>query len=167
MNTKIKDLVRLSLITALYVLLTILNPFSYDAIQFRISEILLFLCFFRKDYSIALILGCFIANLFSPMMVYDIIFGTLATVLTCICIMFSKNIYVSIIYPVLFNSILVGLELYLALNLPFFINALYVAIGEAVVIIIGLIIFIRLRKNNNFLELIHANQNLPKEKMTF
>ena len=162
MNTKIKDLVRLSLITALYVLLTILNPFSYDAIQFRISEILLFLCFFRKDYSIALILGCFIANLFSPMMVYDIIFGTLATVLTCICIMFSKNIYVSIIYPVLFNSILVGLELYLALNLPFFINALYVAIGEAVVIIIGLIIFIRLRKNNNFLELIHANQNLPK-----
>ncbi len=166
MNTKIKDLVRLSLITALYVLLTILNPFSYDAIQFRISEILLFLCFFRKDYSIALILGCFIANLFSPMMVYDIIFGTLATVLTCICIMFSKNIYVSIIYPVLFNSILVGLELYLALNLPFFINALYVAIGEAVVIIIGLIIFIRLRKNNNFLELIHANQNLPKEKMT-
>lgn len=166
MNTKIKDLVRLSLISALYVLLTILNPFSYDAIQFRISEILLFLCFFRKDYSIALILGCFIANLFSPMMVYDIIFGTLATVLTCICIMFSKNIYVSIIYPVLFNSILVGLELYLALNLPFFINALYVAIGEAVVIIIGLIIFIRLRKNNNFLELIHANQNLPKEKMT-
>ena len=162
MNTKIKDIVRLSLITALYVLLTILNPFSYDAIQFRISEILLFLCFFRKDYSIALILGCFIANLFSPMMVYDIVFGTLATVLTCICIMFSKNIHVSIIYPILFNSVLVGLELYLALNLPFLINALYVAIGETVVMIIGLIIFIRLRKNNNFLELIHANQNLPK-----
>lgn len=159
MNNKINTLVRLSIVAALYVLLTIINPFSYNAIQFRISEILVLLCFFRKDYSIALILGCFIANLFSSMMLYDIIFGTLATVLTCICIMFSKNIYLTIIYPVLFNSVIVGFELYLAFNTPFYLNALYVAIGETVVIIVGIIIFSRLRKNNNFLELIKANQN--------
>ena len=159
MNNKINTLVRLSIVAALYVLLTIINPFSYNAIQFRISEILVLLCFFRKDYSIALILGCFIANLFSSMMLYDIIFGTLATVLTCIFIMFSKNIYLTIIYPVLFNSVIVGFELYLAFNTPFYLNALYVAIGETVVIIVGIIIFSRLRKNNNFLELIKANQN--------
>lgn len=159
MNNKINTLVRLSIVAALYVLLTIINPFSYNAIQFRISEILVLLCFFRKDYSIALILGCFIANLFSSMMLYDIIFGTLATVLTCICIMFSKNIYLTIIYPVLFNSVIVGFELYLAFNTPFYLNALYVAIGETVVIIVGIIIFSRLRKNYNFLELIKANQN--------
>ena len=159
MNNKINTLVRLSIVAALYVLLTIINPFSYNAIQFRISEILVLLCFFRKDYSIALILGCFIANLFSSMMLYDSIFGTLATVLTCICIMFSKNIYLTIIYPVLFNSVIVGFELYLAFNTPFYLNALYVAIGETVVIIVGIIIFSRLRKNYNFLELIKANQN--------
>lgn len=159
MNNKINTLVRLSIVAALYVLLTIINPFSYNEIQFRISEILVLLCFFRKDYSIALILGCFIANLFSSMMLYDIIFGTLATVLTCICIMFSKNIYLTIIYPVLFNSVIVGFELYLAFNTPFYLNALYVAIGETVVIIVGIIIFSRLRKNYNFLELIKANQN--------
>ena len=118
------------------------------------------LCFFRKDYSIGLILGCFISNLFSDIMIYDIIFGTLATVLACICMMFSKNIYVSIIYPIIFNSIIVGFELYLAFNTPFIMNALYVFIGEAVVMIIGVIIFNKLRKNSHFLELIDANQNI-------
>ena len=160
MNTKIKDIVRLSLITALYVLLTILNPFSYDAIQFRISEILMILCFFRKDYSIGLILGCFISNLFSEIMLYDIIFGTLATVLACICMMFSKNIYVSVIYPIIFNAIIVGFELYLAFQSPFLLNALYVFIGEATLMIIGVLVFSRLRKNSHFMQLINANQNV-------
>lgn len=160
MNSKIKDLVRLSLITSLYVILTLLNPFSFDAIQFRISEILIFLCFFKKDYSIALILGCFITNIFSPMLLYDIIFGTIATALACLCVMFSKNIIIVLIFPVLFNSIFVGLELYLVYNTSFLLNALYVGIGELVVMIIGLIIFLKLRKNSFFLELIKANQNL-------
>lgn len=160
MNNKIKDLVRLSLVATFYVVLTILNPFSYDAIQFRISEILLFLCFFRKDYSIALILGCFIANIFSPMMLYDMFFGTLATALTCLCIIFSKHLIVTIIYPILFNSILVGVELYLVYNTSFIINALYVGLGEMVVVIIGFFIFKHLRKNSFFLELIKANQNI-------
>ena len=82
MNSKIRDLVRLSIVAALYVLFTVVNPFSYNAIQFRISEILVLLCFFRKDYSIALIIGCFISNFFSGFVLYDIIFGTIATVLT-------------------------------------------------------------------------------------
>lgn len=160
MKTNIKNIVRISIIASMYIVFTIINPFSYNAIQFRISEILMMLCFFRKDYSIGLILGCFISNLFSDIMIYDIIFGTLATVLACICMMFSKNIYVSIIYPIIFNSIIVGFELYLAFNTPFIMNALYVFIGEAVVMIIGVIIFNKLRKNSHFLELIDANQNI-------
>ena len=160
MKTYIKNIVRISIIASMYIVFTIINPFSYNAIQFRISEILMMLCFFRKDYSIGLILGCFISNLFSDIMIYDIIFGTLATVLACICMMFSKNIYVSIIYPIIFNSIIVGFELYLAFNTPFIMNALYVFIGEAVVMIIGVIIFNKLRKNSHFLELIDANQNI-------
>lgn len=160
MKTNIKNIVRISIIASMYIVFTIINPFSYNAIQFRISEILMMLCFFRKDYSIGLILGCFISNLFSDIMIYDIIFGTLATVLACICMMFSKNIYVSIIYPIIFNSIIVGFELYLAFDTPFIMNALYVFIGEAVVMIIGVIIFNKLRKNSHFLELIDANQNI-------
>ena len=160
MNNKIKDIVRLAIVAAMYVLFTVVNPFSYNAIQFRISEILMLLCFFRKDYSIGLILGCFISNLFSEIMLYDIIFGTLATVLACICMMFSKNIYVSVIYPIIFNAIIVGFELYLAFQSPFLLNALYVFIGEATVMIIGVLVFSKLRKNSHFIQLINANQNV-------
>ena len=63
MKTNIKNIVRISIIASMYIVFTIINPFSYNAIQFRISEILMMLCFFRKDYSIGLILGCFISNL--------------------------------------------------------------------------------------------------------
>ena len=160
MNSKIKDIVRISIIASMYIVFTIINPFSYNAIQFRISEILMILCFFRKDYSIGLILGCFISNLFSEIMLYDIIFGTLATVLACICMMFSKNIYVSVIYPIIFNAIIVGFELYLAFQSPFLLNALYVFIGEATVMIIGVLVFSKLRKNSHFIQLINANQNV-------
>ena len=160
MKTNIKDIARISIIASMYIVFTIINPFSYNAIQFRISEILMILCFFRKDYSIGLILGCLISNLFSEIMLYDIIFGTLATILACICMMFSKNIYISILYPIIFNSLLVGFELYLAFNTPFIMNAIYVFIGETVVMLIGLVIFNKLRKNKHFLELIDANQNI-------
>lgn len=167
MNNKVKDIVRLSIIAALYVVITVINPFSYNAIQFRISEILVLLCFFKKDYSIALIIGCFISNFFSSFMLYDIIFGTIATILACICVMFSKNIYLSIIYPILFNSIIVGYELYLVTDVSFALNALYVGIGETVVMIVGVIIFSRLRLNNSFLEMIKANQNLKNNDSDF
>ncbi len=160
MNNKIRDIVRLSVIATMYVILTVINPFSYNMIQIRISEVLIFLCFFKKDYCIALIIGCFISNLFSEFMLYDIIFGTLATALACICIMYSKNIYLSMIYPIIFNSIIIGLELFIFFNTPLFINMVYVAIGESIVILLGVIIFNKLRSNKSFMELIQANQNV-------
>lgn len=48
MNSKIKQIARLSIVCAMYVVLTIVNPFSYDTVQFRISEILMFLVFFQE-----------------------------------------------------------------------------------------------------------------------
>ncbi len=159
MNKKILIMIRLSLVAAMYVVLTIFNPFSYDAIQFRISEILVFLCFYRKDYSIGLILGCFISNLFSPMMLYDITFGTFATILAVVCIMFSKNIYIASIFPVIFNGIIVAFELFLAFKQPFLISMGSVALGEAVVMVVGVIVFKLLEKNKGFMKMIDANQN--------
>lgn len=161
-NHKILTMVRLSLVAAMYVVLTIFNPFSYDAIQFRISEILVFLCFYRKDYSIGLILGCFIANLFSPMMLYDITFGTFATILAVVCIMFSKNIYIASLFPVVFNGVIVALELYFAFKEPFLLSMGSVALGEAVVMVVGIIAFKLLERNEGFMKMIDANQNYPK-----
>ena len=142
---------RQAIIAAIYVVLTVLNPLSYGNIQFRIAEILVFLVLYRKDYVIGLTLGCFIANLFSPTMIWDISFGVAATLIALVLMILVKNIYVASIFPVVVNGLLVGLELYLALELPFVISALEVAAGEAAVMVVGVIIFKLLERNKGFM----------------
>ncbi|MDD4388216.1 MAG: QueT transporter family protein, partial [Bacilli bacterium] len=129
----------------------------------RISEVLLLLCFYRRDYSYALIIGCFIANIFSPLGIVDALFGTLATALTVIFISKSKNIVIAALYPVLFNGVIIGLELYYFLEMPLWEAMVWVAFGEFVVVTtVGVIIFKILEKNDGFLDFIEANQNLPQ-----
>ena len=73
-----------AVVAALYFVLTIaLGSLSYQAIQFRIAECLMLLCFFRKDFTWGLTIGCFLANLASPVGWPDWVFGTLATFLSC------------------------------------------------------------------------------------
>ena len=84
-NIKLKMVVKLSVVAAIYVALTLsLYPLSYGAIQFRLSEALMMLIAYNPIYSISLIIGCLISNLASPMGTIDIVFGTLATVVSCI-----------------------------------------------------------------------------------
>ena len=155
MNRKIQFIVSQAIIASLYVVLTVvIGPFSYMAIQLRISEILVLLCFYKKDYIVGLTLGCFIANLFSPMLIYDITLGLLATVLSLICVSKSKNLYVAIIFPVLFNGLLVALELTLAYELPYFISVLEVGCGELIAMLIGVVTFKLLEKNQKVMNLL-------------
>ena len=155
MNKKVHFIVSQAIVSSLYVVLTlIVGPFSFNAIQLRISEILILLCFYKKDYIIGLSLGTFIANLFSPMLIYDISLGLLASVLSIIAIYKSKNLYIAIIFPVVFNGLLVGMSLYLALDLPFFLSALEVAIGELLAMIIGIVLFKLLERNERFIKMI-------------
>ena len=49
------------------------------------------------------------------------------------------------------NGLIVGLELYLALELPFMINAFYVFVGEFAVLVIGAILFKCLEKNKTLM----------------
>lgn len=156
-----RKVIRLSVVTALYVALTlVLSWISYGEIQFRVAEILVLLCFFRKDYAIAMILGCAIANAFSPLGPIDVVVGTLATAVAVVGVMFSKNLIVAGIFPVVSNALIVGLELSQIFESPFLLNVLTVGLGELVVIIIGVIAFQMLKKNENFLKLILANQNV-------
>ncbi len=140
---EVKDLARLAVAAALYAALTIaLQPISFGLIQFRFSEILVLLCFYRRDYSAALIVGCFIANCFSPMALMDMVFGTLATAIAVLPMFSVKNIWLASLLPVLSNAVIVGLELYLAFDQPWWLGALTVGAGELIVIsIIGCPLF--------------------------
>lgn len=158
-----KNLVRLALVAAVYAVLTLILPgLSFGAVQFRFSEILVLLCFYRKDYSVALILGCFIANCFSPMALMDMIFGTLATAIAVIPMFYIKNIWVASILPVVSNGIIIPIELYICYGNepPIWFNMITVAAGELVVVtIIGCVLFkLALERSTGFMEVIGANK---------
>ena len=161
----IEMIVRQALIAAIYAVLTVvISPLSYGNLQFRFAEILVFLCFYKKEYFIGLTLGCFIANLFSPMLVWDITMGVGATIIALLLIMKSKNLYIAAIWPVLANAFIVGLELYLAMQLPFWVSVLEVAIGEAAVMIIGVVVFKLLERNRRLMYFITLDPKYQEPK---
>lgn len=136
------NICRLALVAAMYVALTLLfAPLAFGAIQLRFSEALVLLCFYRKDYSISLILGCFIVNLFSPLGLPDIIFGTLATAAAVIPMYYMKNIFLAALLPIVSNGIIVGIELTVLFKDPLWFNMIMVAVGELVVVgVLGVLI---------------------------
>ena len=140
---EIRNLARLAVVAALYAALTLALPgISFGLIQFRFSEILVLLCFYRRDYSVALIAGCFIANCFSPMALMDMIFGTLATALAVLPMYSVKNIWLASLLPVLSNAVIIGIELFIAFDQPIWLGMLTVGAGELVVItVIGCPLF--------------------------
>lgn len=150
-------LVKLAVIAALYVALTVvLAPISFGPIQFRISEVLVLLCFFKRDYCISLILGCFIANLFSIELGYiDLIFGTLHTAISVILISFTKKyLFLASLWPTIFMPI-IAFELWYFLGYEFFMTWLTLSISEFIVVsVIGYILFFFIRKNEMLVKFI-------------
>ena len=156
----VQDICINGIIAATYAALTIaISPLSYGPIQFRFSEIMVLLCFFNKKHSIGLTLGCLLANIFSPTAVLDVPFGTMATLIACIGIMFSKQLAVAAIFPVISNAFIIAWELSF-FGEPFWMSALTVGLGELGVMIIAYIFFFFIRKSKSFMRVIHANQNL-------
>lgn len=158
-----KALARLAVVAALYAAMTTaLSGLSFGLVQFRLAEILTLLCFYRRDYSIALIAGCFIANCFSPMALMDMLFGTLATAIAVIPMFSVKNIWLASLLPVISNAVIVAGELYLAFNEPIWLSMLTVGAGELIVItVIGVPLFkLVLERNKPFMELIGSKKSL-------
>lgn len=144
-----------AMIAAVYAVLTLaLSPLSYGEIQCRLSEIIVFLAFYNRKYVPGLVIGCLIANLFSPMGLLDIIFGTMSTIFVCFAMNKLNNRYLAALAGSLITGIVVGGELTYAFQTPFLFNALYVAIGEIIVLNIGAFVFQILEKNKTFIELL-------------
>jgi len=152
---------RNAIIGALYLALTIITyPISFLGIQFRIAEILLLLCFFRKDYVIGLTIGCGIANLCSSIGPIDSLFGIVTTLLAGLLIGFCKHLFVAALIPIVVNSFSIGAELFWFLKEPFWLLVGMVALGEFVVLLVGYIMFLVIKNKPWFYTKIHANQNI-------
>ena len=155
-KNKYLDLIEVSIMAAAYVALTLLiQPLSFGEVQFRISEILMLLVFYNKKYSISMILGCLIANLWSPYLLWDMVFGTFATSLACLFMAKSKSLIVASIWPTVFNGLIVGAEISILSEIPYLLCVVTVGFGELVVVsIFGTIIFKSLMQNREIKDLI-------------
>jgi len=106
---------------AIYAALTVLLPIpAYGPIQCRLSEVMNLLAFVNPAFAPGIILGCFIANLFSTVNpVLDCIVGTAATALSMLFIVkFSKNLLIASLWPTLYNGVLVGAMIFFTAGIP-------------------------------------------------
>jgi len=161
MNSITKTLTRNAIIAALYVVLSLITyPISFMSIQFRLAEVLVLLCFFRRDYAIGVTLGCLITNAFSPLWPADMLFGTLATLLSCAFICLVKHLWIGCIFPVAINAFVIGFELWWLTKADFWFSTLYVGVGELIVMFVAYILVWILKRRKRFYELIRANRNI-------
>lgn len=132
----VKTLCFSAIIAALYAALTLLfQPISFSAVQFRVSEALTLLPLLFPQAIPGLAIGCLIANLIGSATVWDVVFGTLATLLAAVATYrLRKNPWIAAIPPVVCNAVIVGLVLHLTLGFPLFETVLTVGFGEAVVV---------------------------------
>ena len=129
-----------AMIAALYAALTLLlAPISYGAIQCRISEAMTLLPILLPQAIPGLVIGCLVANLLSPVAIWDVIFGTLATLLAAIWTSKVKNRWLAPLPPVVCNAVIVGAEIAYFATLDgaafwpaYALNAFTVGLGEAI-----------------------------------
>ena len=130
----VKNLCLSGIIAALYAGLTILlQPISFGAVQFRVSEAMTLLPLLTPMAIPGLTIGCFIANLICSTW-QDWVFGTLATLIAALLTRrLRRNVYVAALMPVLSNALIVGAMLYFLFGGSWVLNVLTVGLGEAVV----------------------------------
>ena len=148
MNQKVRRLVHAALIAAIYTVLTHLQNLTFPesasmAIQVRLSEALCVLAFFTPAAIPGLTVGCALFNLtFAAALPLDVPVGSLATLLATGCMYLTRKLcikklpLVGFFFPALFNAFLVGWELSIYIGGAFWVNALCVAIGEIIALLI-------------------------------
>lgn len=135
----VSEIAQIAVVAAIYAVMTIcLAPLSYGAVQVRLSEVLMLLCIYRKRWCISLTIGCMIANLFSGIAV-DFLFGTAATCIAAFLMLAIRKPLPASLIPAVINGLLIGAELRLFADVPFFLGMLGVAAGEIIAVsVIGL-----------------------------
>ncbi len=123
-------------IAALYVVLTLIfAPISFGEMQVRISEALTILPLFTPAAIPGLFVGCVLANLLGGAIVWDVIFGSLATLIGAVGgYLLRKNRWLVPLPTILSNAIIVPFVLRYGYGvlLPLPLMMVYVAVGEII-----------------------------------
>ena len=160
-NKNVTFLVQAAIIAALYVVLTFVANalgLASHTIQVRFSEALCILPFFTPAAIPGLWIGCLIANLATGAVIWDIIFGSIATLLGAIgTYLLRRHKFLCTLPPVIANMIIVPFILVYGYGIPrvylknvdvtIIFNAMTVGIGEVIsVCVLGSILLNVLNK---------------------
>lgn len=142
---KIKYLAQAGIITALYVVFTLIANaagLASGVIQVRISEALTVLPFFTPAAIPGLFLGCLLSNIIGGCVIWDIIFGSLATLLGALgtyAIRKKLPDWCAAIPPILANTLIVPFVLSYAYEVSDSIPFLMLTVGAGEVISCGIL----------------------------
>lgn len=118
MKMETRFLTQGALIAALYVALTYLSAMlgiASGAIQIRISEALTILPMFTFSAVPGLFVGCVLANLLTGAALWDIVFGSIATLLGALGTYYlGKSSYLAALFPIAANTLIIPFVLKLA-----------------------------------------------------
>lgn len=136
MKKKTLYLCQAAIIAALYVALTLVSPNPVGVFQVRFSECLTVLPVFMPAAVPGLFIGCVLANLISGAVIWDIVFGSLATLIAAYLTMRfgKKHILLAILFPIVANVLVVPpvLVYFYAVKEAWWIVSLSVFAGEVV-----------------------------------
>lgn len=146
------------MVAAIYVVLTLIfQPISFGAIQFRIAEAMTLMPIMTPYAMPGLFVGCLLANWLGGGIWFDVLLGSVATLLATICTRkFRDRPALAAIFPTIFNGLIVGPVVYFAyvrapgdpVSVPTLLfNMGTVALGElAVCYVLGLPMIYGLKK---------------------
>ena len=121
MNNRTKNIVYAAIVAALYVVLTefaAMLGLASQPIQLRFSEALNALCLFTPYAIPGMFIGCLIANLVTGAVVWDVIFGSIATLIGATGVyLLRKNKILALVCPVVSNAVIIPFVLTYAYGL--------------------------------------------------
>ena len=152
----IRLLCEAALIAAIYVILTYLCAavgMSSGAIQLRLSEALCVLAIFTPAAVPGVALGCFMANLLTGCALWDIVFGSLASLVGMLgCRALKKHPYLAPVPYALANMIVIPFVVKLVYGAPEALPFLFLTVGIGEIVSVfgfGIPLYLVLKKHSN------------------
>ena len=144
MKNKTLNLTWAALIAALYVVLTFIANsagLASGAVQIRLSEVLTILPLFTWAAVPGLAIGCILANMLTGCALWDIVFGSVATLLGAVGTYFigRKKPVLGPIFPIMSNALIVPLVLQKVYGLEQGYIYLFITVGIGEIISCGVL----------------------------
>lgn len=158
-NSQLRSLVTNALVLGLYVVLSLVLPFSSGPIQFRLSESLNHLVAFNRKLMWGVFGGVIVYNLFFGFGIIDAIFGGAQTLLALTATALLQNVVKDVRIRMVLNTFfftismfMIAIMLHITAELPFWATYGTTALSELIIMSISAPVMYYIDKKINFAE---------------